>query len=102
MALHVDRHQRAYQAKQNAVFDAYRAYGRLAPVILAKREHVAVRLAEGYQRRQLGLVRTGPGPVRRWVAGRLISLGSRLAGVQVELDSGLARGDEPAAAQATS
>ena len=101
MALHVDRHQRAHLAKQNAVLDTYRAYGRLAPGVLANRELVAARLAEGEQRRQLGLARTGPGPIRRWLAGRLISLGSRLGGVQAGFETGMANADEPVSARST-
>jgi hypothetical protein len=89
MALHVDRRQRAYEAKAHAVLDTYRAYGRLTPAVLANREFVAARLAEGEQRRHLGVAQTGPGPIRCWLGRQIISLGNRLAGVQTGIETGL-------------
>ena len=100
MALHVDRRQRTYEAKSNEVLDIYLAHGRLTPAVLANREYVAACLAEGELRQHLGLTRTGPGPIRRWLGEQIISLGNRLAGVQSGLESGLATTEDVAPVRA--
>jgi len=101
MAHHIDARQRAFEAKQYGVLRTLGPHGRVTAGLLAQRELLDSQMAANAVRRQLGQTPTGPGPARRWLGARVVTLGTRLAGAQAGLQAGATRVDEPAATPGT-
>jgi len=98
---YIDPRQRTFEARQNAVLNTIRDSGPFAHVVLAQRERLSDHMAANAVRRHLGPTPAAPGPVRRWLATRMVALGVWLAGTRAGLESSAAGADESTATRAT-
>jgi hypothetical protein len=87
--------QRAFEARNSEVLRTIRDCGIYAPAVLESRRQLTEHMARNVLLRQAGLLApTPPGPLRRWLAERLLALGARLAGAQAVLESRTGAVDE--------
>jgi hypothetical protein len=83
--------QQSWSARQSETLNIVATYGRLSPAVFAARERLAESLA--HQAVASNVVpRVAPRPIRRWLGGRLVRLGTRLGGAGVPKSTTLAPG----------